>query len=122
VVGDAVAGDGGCFFLSAGAGTGKTYTLDLLVNGLRAEGYDVAAMASSGIAAQLLPAPCGTIHSTLKVAISVAYQEVPRLELDAAGKVKNRRRVWAYDLFVIDEVCALLRVPVSAARCADQHV
>ena len=97
--------EGGCFFLSAGAGTGKTFTLDLLINELRAAGKEVAAMASSGIAAQLLPAPSGTIHSTLGVSIGVASMEVPRLDLDAAGQISRRRRVWGNDVFVIDEAC-----------------
>jgi len=96
---------GGCFFLSAGAGTGKTYTLNLLIDELRAGGADVAAMASSGIAAQLLPAPSGTIHSTLKVPIDIGSQEAPMLDVWAANRIAIRRRIWEYDVFVIDEAC-----------------
>ena len=104
-VGFAADEGGGCFFLSAGAGTGKTFTLDLLINELRASGKTVAAMASSGIAAQLLPAPSGTIHSTLGVSIDVATMEVPRLDLDAARQKARREGVWNTDVFVVDEAC-----------------
>jgi hypothetical protein len=55
--------EGGVFFLSAGAGTGKTFTLNLLINELRSNYVNVRAMASSGIASQLLPQPARTVHS-----------------------------------------------------------
>ena len=55
--------EGGVFFLSAGAGTRKTFTLNLLINELRSNYVNVRAMASSGIASQLLPQPARTVHS-----------------------------------------------------------
>ena len=46
--------DGKLMFLDAPGGTGKTFTLNVLVSWIRMEGNDVATSASSGIAATLL--------------------------------------------------------------------
>eukprot|EP01050_Picozoa_sp_SAG11_P004882 SAG11_NODE_324_length_10739_cov_86.975752_7_plen_262_part_00 len=100
------AGDGGVFFLSAGAGTGKTHTLNLLINELRAKGYQVRAMASSGIASQLLAQPARTVHSTCSVPRGVEALETPRLNIDGAAHGGQRSSLWAADVFVGDEACA----------------
>ena len=111
------------FFVNAGAGTGKTFTLGLLVNQLRAAGYQVRAMASSGIAATLLPSPSRTVHSTLKVPLHVAEMDKPRLSLDDKRMLEARRQVWAADVFIHDEVrplCLLtsrLGAVVRASEC-----
>ena len=46
--------DGKLIFLDAPGGTGKTFTLNVLVNSIIVEGKEVATSASSGIAATLL--------------------------------------------------------------------
>ena len=47
-------GNGKLIFLDAPGGTGKTFTLNVLISWIRMQGHDVATSASSGIAATLL--------------------------------------------------------------------
>ena len=56
-------GSGGIFFLSSPGGTGKTYVYKTVCHRLRSEGKIVLCVASSGIAALLLPGG-RTAHST----------------------------------------------------------
>ena len=57
---------GTCFFLSGPAGTGKTYVYNTVCHRLRSEGKIVICVASSGIAALLLPGG-RTAHSTFQI-------------------------------------------------------
>ena len=57
------------FFLHGPAGTGKTFLYNCLCSHLRAEGKIVLCVASSGIAAQLLPGG-RTAHSRFKIPLS----------------------------------------------------
>jgi len=59
---------GGTFFLSGPGGTGKTFVYRALCHTLRGMGYIVICVASSGIAALLLPGG-RTSHSMLKIPI-----------------------------------------------------
>jgi len=59
------------FFLQGAAGTGKTFLYNCLCSYLRAEGKIVLCVASSGIAAQLLPGG-RTAHSRFKIPLSNA--------------------------------------------------
>jgi chromosomal replication initiation ATPase DnaA len=54
------------FFLNGPAGTGKTYVYNVVCSKLRAEGQIVLCVASSGIAALLLPGG-RTSHSHFKI-------------------------------------------------------
>ena len=63
-----LSGSGGTFFLSGPGGTGKTFVYRVLCHTLRGMGRIVICVASSGIAALLLPGG-RTSHSTLKIPI-----------------------------------------------------
>jgi len=58
------------FFLDAYAGTGKTWTINMILAGVRAEGGIALATASSGIAALLLSGG-STSYSTFKIPLNV---------------------------------------------------
>ena len=57
---------GGIFFLDGAAGTGKTYLYNLLLTQVRSRGKSAIAVASSGVAALLLPGGT-TAHSRFKI-------------------------------------------------------
>ena len=59
---------GGAFYLNAPAGTGKTFTATALLKAARGRGQIALGMASSGIAALLMP-KAATAHSTMKIPI-----------------------------------------------------
>lgn len=61
-------GVGGAFFLSGAGGTGKTYLYQTICHHLRSEGKIVLCVASSGIAALLLPGG-RTAHSTFHLPV-----------------------------------------------------
>ena len=63
-----ISGSGGTFFLSGPGGTGKTFVYRVLCHTLRGMGHIVICVASSGIAALLLPGG-RTSHSMLKIPI-----------------------------------------------------
>ena len=63
-----LSGSGGTFFLSGPGGTGKTFVYRTLCHTLRGMGHVVICVASSGIAALLLPGG-RTSHSMLKIPI-----------------------------------------------------
>ena len=62
--------DGGLFFIGAPGGTGKTFLISTLLSHVRGKGDIAVAMATSGIAATLLPGG-GTVHSKMKVPIDI---------------------------------------------------
>ena len=57
---------GGFWFLDAPGGTGKTFLTKLILANVRKNGHKALAVASSGIAATLLPGG-RTAHSTFKL-------------------------------------------------------
>ena len=59
-----------CFFLDAPGGTGKTFTLNVLLATIRSNGNNAIAVATSGIAAALLDGG-RTFHSKLKCPLKV---------------------------------------------------
>lgn len=63
IIADLTANSGGLHFLDAPAGTGKTFLLEVLLASVRSRGETALAVASSGIAATLLPGG-QTAHST----------------------------------------------------------
>lgn len=58
------------FFIDAPGGTGKTFIFNYLLNKYRGEGVIILVVASSGIAATLLPGG-KTAHSTFKIPIPI---------------------------------------------------
>ena len=58
-----------CFFLSGPGGVGKTFTYTLLLSMVRSRGHIALAVASSGVAACLLPGG-RTAHSMFKISIN----------------------------------------------------
>lgn len=60
---------GGCYFLNAPGGTGKTFTANAIIRAAHGRSEVVLAMATSGIAALLLNKGA-TAHSTLKIPVS----------------------------------------------------
>lgn len=65
--------DGQLFFLHGPGGTGKTFVYKLTINTARLENHIVLCVASSGIAALLLPLGA-TAHSTFKIPILLTNQ------------------------------------------------
>ncbi|CAN1786119.1 ATP-dependent DNA helicase PIF1 [Linum perenne] len=63
---------GGLFFLYGHGGTGKTYLYNTIVSEIRSRGLIVLVVASSGIAATLLP-DASTAHSRFKIPIEVHH-------------------------------------------------
>lgn len=63
-------GSGQCFALQASGGTGKTYTLNLILDTVRSRGDIALATAMSGIAGTLLHNG-RTLHSTCGVPINI---------------------------------------------------
>jgi len=67
---------GGIVFLDAPGGTGKTFLINLLLAKIRQSDKIALAVASSGIAATLLPGG-RTAHSTFKLPLNLAREENP---------------------------------------------
>ena len=63
-------GEKGCFFIYGSGGTRKTYLWKALITYIRSKGLIVLSVASSGIAALLLPMG-KTAHSMFKIPINV---------------------------------------------------
>ncbi|CAN1744093.1 ATP-dependent DNA helicase PIF1 [Linum perenne] len=63
---------GGVFFLYGHGGTGKTYLYNTIVSEIRSRGLIALVVASSGIAATLLP-DASTAHSRFKIPIEVHH-------------------------------------------------
>eukprot|EP00106_Octopus_bimaculoides_P009294 XP_014776736.1 PREDICTED: uncharacterized protein LOC106873752 [Octopus bimaculoides] len=76
VVGNVQNQKGGIFFLDALAGTGKTFIIKLLLSKLRLNKIIALAVASSGIAATLLPGG-RTAHSAFKLPLHLVKYESP---------------------------------------------
>jgi hypothetical protein len=90
---------GGVFFLSGPGGTGKTYVYKTVCHGLRSAGKIVLCVASSGIAALLLPGG-RTAHSTFRIPIDT-------LNADSLCNIskqdKRAELLRAVDLIIWDE-------------------
>ncbi|XP_043474431.1 uncharacterized protein LOC122506366 [Leptopilina heterotoma] len=64
------------FFLDAPGGTGKTFLINLILSKIRSERKIALAVASSGIAATLLPGG-RTAHSMFKIPINIEQSDTP---------------------------------------------
>jgi hypothetical protein len=67
---------GGIYFVDAPGGTGKTFTSKIVLADARRKGLTALAVASSGIAATLLPGG-RTAHSTFKLPLDLAKEDKP---------------------------------------------
>lgn len=67
---------GGIFFLDAPGGTAKTFVTKQILAEIRRNGNIALAVASSGIAATLLPGG-RTVHSMFRLPLDLAKAEVP---------------------------------------------
>jgi len=76
ITNDVSANNGGLFFVDAPGGTGKTFVNTLLLAAVRQHRQIALAVASSGVAATLLPGG-RTVHSTFKLPLDLAASENP---------------------------------------------
>ena len=96
-------GTGGLFCLNAAGGTGKTFTLNTLLDKVRSEGHVALATASSGVASKLLHNGT-TVHSRFKVPINITSTSTCSFKSsDATGKL-----IKATKLIIMDEMTFLL--------------
>ena len=92
-------GEGKIFALQASGGTGKTYTLNLVLDTIRSRGEIALAAAMSGIAATLLHNG-RTLHSRCGVPINITEHSTCNFtKLDATGKLMKDTKI-----LIIDEV------------------
>jgi ATP-dependent DNA helicase PIF1 len=95
--------EGHNIFLTGNAGTGKTYTLNIIIEKLRRSGKIVAVTASTGIASTHING--NTIHSWAGIGIKT------KLEDEDLWKLRNNKfsneRICVPDVLVIDEISML---------------
>ena len=97
-------GKGGIFCLNAAGGTGKTFTLNTLLDCVRGDGFVALATASSGVAAKLLHNGT-TVHSRFKVPINITSTSSCNFSpSDATGKLVKMTK-----LIIMDEMTMLHR-------------
>ncbi|GBM81802.1 hypothetical protein AVEN_145968-1 [Araneus ventricosus] len=91
-------GVGGTFFLDATGGTGKTFLIRLILATVRSKNDIALALASSGIAATLLPGG-RTVHSALKLPLNIQTIATPTCNTKASGmgKVLQKCKVIVWD-------------------------
>ena len=92
-------GESRMLFVNGPAGTGKTFFFDALLASVRGRGRIALAVASSGIAAQLLPGGT-TAHSRLKIPLKIAVDSVLNAKKQSALAELLRHT----DLLVWDEL------------------
>ena len=98
-------GEGGLFFLDAPGGTGKTFVTNLLMAKIRQQKKIVAAVASTGIAAQLLVGG-RTSHSTFKLPLDMTTTDTPTCNVSRGSGLAEMLRQCS--LIVWDE-CTMSR-------------
>ncbi|KAL8624599.1 hypothetical protein ACOMHN_045134 [Nucella lapillus] len=112
-------GNGGFFFLDAPGGTGKTFLINLLLAKVRKQGEIAIAVASSGIAATLLTGG-RTAHSTFKLPMNLAQQDMPTCNLskntDEANVLKKTK------LIVWDECTMAHKKALEAVNLSLQDI
>ena len=93
--------NGGIFFLDAPGGTGKTFVLKLLLAEVRRKNVVALAVASSGIAATLLPGG-RTAHSTFKLPLNLFAEQENVCNINKTSQLAQLLRMCK--LIVWDEV------------------
>ncbi len=92
-------GGGDIFFLDAPGGTGKTFLIKLILASIRSQNQIALALASSGIAATLLPGG-RTAHSALKLPLNMQFIETPTCNVSKSssmGKVLQQCKLIVWD-------------------------
>ena len=91
--------EGKIFALQASGGTGKTYTLNLILDTVRSQGMIALGTAMSGIAATLLHNG-RTLHSRCKIPVNITDHSTCNITpRDPTGQLLKRARI-----LIIDEV------------------
>ncbi|KAL8601845.1 hypothetical protein ACOMHN_020580 [Nucella lapillus] len=114
-------GNGGFFFLDALGGTGKTFLINLLLAKVRKQGEIAIAVASSGIAATLLTGG-RTAHSTFKLPMNLAQQDMPTCNLSKntdEANVLNKAKLIVWDECTMAHKKALEAVNLSLKDIRD---
>jgi PIF1-like helicase len=109
--------NGQCIFLHGPGGTGKTFVYKLAVATLRAEMFIVLCVASSGIAALLLPLGA-TAHSTFKIPIKLSESSTCSIRKQSLEGELMRRA----SLIVWDEAGMMHRYAFEAVDAMLQDV
>lgn len=89
---------GHCFYLDGPGGTGKTYTYKTLYYLLKAKGHSVMTMASTGIAAILLPKG-QTVHSSFSLDVPLRRDSKSRVN----SGTKKALRIMEAKVIIWDE-------------------
>jgi hypothetical protein len=102
IVVSASAQDGKSFFLHGPGGTGKTFLYNTICHHIRMKGWIVLCVASSGIAALLLPGG-HTAHSTFAIPVD-SFSDVSNCHIDKylpCAKMLRRVRLIIWDKAVM---------------------
>ncbi|XP_036146764.1 ATP-dependent DNA helicase PIF1-like [Monomorium pharaonis] len=92
-------GEGKKFFLDAPGGTGKTFLIKLILAAIRYKNEIALALASSGVAATLLPGG-RTAHSALKLPLNMQFIETAACNISKAssmGKILQKCKLIVWD-------------------------
>lgn len=100
-----LAEEGRCLFLTGSAGTGKSFTVQHMVQSLHARGKNVQETAMTGCAAILLSPRARTLHSW--AGIGLGREDVDALETKIRKNRNTLRRWKMTDVLIIDEVSML---------------
>jgi hypothetical protein len=106
--------NGKCFFLDAPGGTGKTFLFSALAHKLEGDGIPVMCIASTGIAANLLPRGT-TVNTGLGLPINLVSKQ-SRLSVKAGSPLEEklkRTRVIFWDEAAMSSATALDVVEIS---------
>ena len=95
---------GGFYFIDAFGGTGKTFTLNVIIDGIRKDGNIAIVTAASGIAATILHNGF-TAHSKLKIPIPIYNDSVCNIGKRSALYTEVRDA----KIIIIDEISMLHR-------------
>ena len=90
---------GEIFFLDAPGGTGKTFLIRLILASIQSKNDIALALASSGIAATLLPGG-RTAHSALKLLLNIQSTETPTCNISKSfgmGEVLQQCKLIVWD-------------------------
>ena len=101
VISSVMSQSGGLFALNAAGGTGKTFTLNTLLDKVRSQGSVALATASSGVASKLLSNGT-TVHSRFKVPINIQATSTCSFKAtDATGKLIKEAKLIIFDEMIM---------------------
>ncbi|XP_071933893.1 uncharacterized protein [Coffea arabica] len=109
--------EGKAFFIDGPCGTGKTFLYQSLLSGLRSQGYIVIAVATSGVAASILPRG-RTAHSRFKIALNFAKSKTCQLSKQSSVA----KLICESKLILWDEASMAKRQTIEAFNCLLQDL